>query len=75
MIALHNTQLDSCCPAARKTNRSVWSRLLHRIAVWRSRRALAALTTDQLHDIGLSRDAADNEARRGIWDAPANWRY
>ncbi|SFE92261.1 Uncharacterized conserved protein YjiS, DUF1127 family [Sulfitobacter brevis] len=74
MIALHNTQLETRSAASRKAPRTALNGLLHRIAAWRSRRALAALTTDQLHDIGLSRDAADKEAHRGIWDAPANWR-
>lgn len=43
------------------------------IALWRSRRALTALSNDQLSDIGLSRDDAQSEAARPVWDAPASW--
>ena len=39
----------------------------------RSRRALSALTAEQLSDVGLSRDAADHEANRAPWDAPRYW--
>ena len=53
---------------------SVLGILRGRIALWRSRRALAALTPGQLHDIGITRAEARREARRGIWDAPAHWR-
>ncbi len=53
---------------------SLGARLRHRIAFWRSRRALGELTAAQLDDIGLTAQEAACEARRGIWDAPANWR-
>ena len=41
---------------------------------WRSRRALAALEDTALRDIGLTRDEAQAEANRPIWDVPSNWR-
>ena len=51
------------------------------LALWRSRRALAALTSDQLADVGLTQHEAQAEARRpfwdapeGLWDAPGHWR-
>ena len=48
--------------------------VLRRRDLWRSRRALAALDPERLDDIGLSPADAAREARRGIWDAPRNWR-
>ncbi|MCC1495116.1 DUF1127 domain-containing protein [Cognatishimia sp. F0-27] len=51
--------------------------LARRVAQWRAlarqRRALKRMDADQLHDLGLSRDAADAEAARPFWDAPAHW--
>ena len=37
------------------------------------RKALAALDTAALADIGLTRVQAETEAARPIWDVPANW--
>ena len=42
-------------------------------AVARSRRALARLDADGLADVGLTRAAALNEARRAPWDVPQAW--
>ncbi len=39
----------------------------------RTRRALKALDADRLSDIGLSREDADREATRPVWDVPAHW--
>lgn len=44
------------------------------LALWRSRRALAALSPDQLRDVGLSARDAAAEAARAPWDAPAAWK-
>lgn len=44
------------------------------IAIWRSRRALARLDARGLDDVGISSEAAQLEARRGIWDVPDTWR-
>ena len=46
----------------------------HRRALWRSRRALAALTRAQLCDVGITPTQATREVRRPIWDAPASWK-
>ena len=56
--------------------RSVRHRLgLRRVlALWRSRRQLQRLEDHALADIGLTREQAEAEARRAIWDVPANWR-
>lgn len=43
------------------------------IAAWRQRRALAALTPEQLKDIGLTPGAARGEAERPVWDVPRHW--
>lgn len=44
------------------------------IALWRSRRALEALSDAQLRDVGISRARARTEAARPAWDAPASWK-
>ena len=44
------------------------------IALWRSRRALAAFSDEQLNDVGLGHADAQAEAERPIWDAPASWK-
>lgn len=38
------------------------------------RKALSRLDDLALADLGLSRDAAQAEAARPIWDVPATWR-
>ncbi|MFD3190613.1 DUF1127 domain-containing protein [Sedimentitalea sp. HM32M-2] len=49
------------------------NRLSRALALWRQRRALARLDAAALQDIGVTRTAALTEARRPVWDAPANW--
>lgn len=44
------------------------------IDVARQRKHLAKLDDAMLRDIGVTRGAADTEARRPFWDAPAIWR-
>ncbi|MFX0544246.1 DUF1127 domain-containing protein [Roseovarius sp. S1116L3] len=44
------------------------------IALYRSRRALAALDDAALSDIGLTPAEARREARRAFWDIPQVWR-
>lgn len=44
------------------------------IDLWRSRRALARLDRDGLHDIGIDRKTAAREAARPVWDVPEAWR-
>ncbi len=43
-------------------------------ALWRSRRALAALDSIQLEDVGITAAQAHVEAKRPLWDAPASWK-
>ena len=42
-------------------------------ALWVERQRLKTMENHRLNDIGLSRDAADHEARRPVWDAPDRW--
>ena len=44
-----------------------------RLALWRSRRDLAKLDARALEDVGISAQAAQDEAKMGIWDVPATW--
>jgi len=44
------------------------------LALARQRSALNRLDDRDLADIGLSRDAAEREARRPFWDVPHTWR-
>ncbi len=52
---------------------SLRAQMAYRLHLLRSRRALARLDDDQLHDIGITRACAEREAQRGIWNAPNHW--
>ena len=43
------------------------------VQLYKERRALAALGTDALADIGISRQDALSESTRAAWDAPDHW--
>lgn len=43
-------------------------------ALVRQRRELAELDEHLLRDIGVSRDDADKESSRPVWDVPSHWR-
>jgi uncharacterized protein YjiS (DUF1127 family) len=47
--------------------------LTTRLALWKSRRALARMDADRLDDIGITQKAAHMEAEKGIWDVPESW--
>lgn len=47
--------------------------LLAYLSLYRQRRALAALDSDRLADLGLTRAEAESEAKRPVWDAPRHW--
>ena len=53
---------------------AVLTNLRTRIAVWRTRRELAALDARALEDIGITQEQARAEARLTVWDVPATWR-
>ncbi len=40
----------------------------------RQRKALLRLDDTALQDMGLTRKQAELEAKRSLWDVPANWR-
>lgn len=42
-------------------------------AIARQRRELASMDDHMLRDIGLSRDEAEREASRSLWDVPGTW--
>lgn len=52
---------------------SLFARALAALAIRRERRSLLDLDDHLLGDIGLTRDEAAREARREVWDVPANW--
>lgn len=60
-----------------RQGRSPWRTALdlirHHHALSQTRQSLAQLTTDQLRDIGVSAEAAREEAARPFWDAPTHW--
>ena len=51
----------------------------HRVSIFdlfalaRQRRQLAKLDANALRDIGLSKRAAEDEAKRPLWDVPDHW--
>lgn len=49
-------------------------RLLDMMALRRQRRSLALLDDAMLRDIGLTREQAQFEASRPIWDVPNHWK-
>jgi len=51
----------------------LFRRMALAVAAARQRRHLADLDDTLLRDIGLSREAAEAEARRSVWDVPASW--
>lgn len=61
-------------PLERLSRRPARLSLHAALALWRSRRALSALSPAQLRDVGLSARAAATEAARPLWDAPASWK-
>ncbi|WP_439124683.1 DUF1127 domain-containing protein [Marivita sp.] len=50
-----------------------FNRIEAALALRRSRTQLAALDARLLDDIGIDRSAAEDEANRPVWDAPASW--
>jgi uncharacterized protein YjiS (DUF1127 family) len=57
-------------PFARTSRPSIAARL----ALWRSRRALARLDHHLLQDIGVTADDARREAALTVWDVPETWK-
>jgi len=60
--------------APRRRRPSILAMMSHLYGVWRQRQVLKTLDEAALHDIGVTREQARNEARRRFWDAPHGWR-
>ncbi|WP_282059682.1 DUF1127 domain-containing protein [Roseobacter litoralis] len=58
----------------RRTVQPLRLALSTRLALWKSRRALAKLDDRALEDVGISRVDADREAQLTVWDVPAAWK-
>ena len=63
--------------AVTSRNHAAWTsrrgKLWHMLGLARQRRALARLDDRALKDIGVTRQDAQAEAARPLWDAPDNW--
>jgi len=70
----HTTPLAGACVHRAGRSGPAFSLFLSAFGLFRERQALGRLTDTQLKDIGLSRAQALAEAKRPIWDVPANWR-
>ena len=72
------TMTNTSCTTATRTPVaapiSVLARLANAHDVWRQRQQLKSLDDAALMDIGLTRDQAQAEAKRPLWDAPDNWK-
>lgn len=44
------------------------------IVAWRTRQQLKALDDRALADVGITREQAEIEVKRPIWDVPHTWR-
>ncbi|WP_235438913.1 DUF1127 domain-containing protein [Candidatus Rhodobacter oscarellae] len=51
------------------------ARLIAWNGLFRQRHALNTLDDHALKDLGLTREQAEAEARRAVWDAPSHWRH
>ncbi len=62
---------ESIVPQYRR--QSLWTRISAMISVTRQRRALKALDTHLLRDIGVTPAQAAVEAEKPVWNVPAHW--
>ena len=65
MTYLSNSR-PQCHPLPRRR-----ASLLDLLSLYRQRRALATMDDERLRDLGISREEAEKESRRPIWDSPA----
>lgn len=70
MFASHSTAHTRTRP---RIAANIVARLRLALVVRAQRRALARADARLLNDIGLTRDQADAEAKRPLWDVPSNW--
>jgi uncharacterized protein YjiS (DUF1127 family) len=71
----HLTATRTLPHAGRSTDTSLFARAAAALAVWRQRRALAALPDHLRRDVGLTEAEIDREASRHLWDVPNHWRF
>lgn len=71
MIFTANPRVGS---ASRPARISIASLLALVFATKKQRDALRNLDDNALRDLGLTRNQADAESRRPIWDVPTDWR-
>ena len=66
--------MDFGTVSATRGRRPLRVALSTRLALWKSRRALAKLDDRALTDVGISRAEADREAQMTVWDVPTTWK-
>lgn len=71
MINAHSSGCHSV--GHKRSGLNLWRFATHSMAAWRQRRALTKLTSEQLNDIGLTREAAQREASKPLWNVPHYW--
>lgn len=59
---------------ARHSRSGLIARIRAALDLRRQRRRLRYLSDHLLDDIGISREAAEREASRPVWDVPHTWR-
>ncbi len=69
-----STLTQHTCTTHRSNSQPLIGSITRAYRLWATRRALAALSPEQLQDVGVSRAEANREAQRAVWDVPANWR-
>jgi uncharacterized protein YjiS (DUF1127 family) len=70
----HHTSTSFAAPCPAPQRLGLIKRLWALQALARQRRTLARLSPERLDDLGLTRDAAQTEAARPVWDAPTHWK-
>ncbi|MEO1238516.1 MAG: DUF1127 domain-containing protein [Pseudomonadota bacterium] len=59
-------------PLRRRTG--IIAKISSLLALFSERRRLADMPDHMLKDLGITRQEAEAEARRSIWDSPSHWR-
>ena len=72
-MTAHSTNISLSYPRHALRKVGVFGVLLRAHAIWRERQQLASLDAHLLNDIGVTKEQADAEAERPVWDAPARW--
>jgi len=67
------THTSATCATKTHTGHGLLARIIGMIAIRRQRNALKNLDDHLLRDIGLTRDEAEIEAEKPLWDAPHYW--